>query len=173
MRIVYRISKEDYVEAHNLFAANEKPGYRRVARRFMPWMGGFLIALITVNLITGADRDPIAYLPGFLIGFYFLYCGFALRRYFRRPYAKDKRFQHDFTADISENGVRVLTASSDAQVKWSGFVRYLESERIFMLFVSVFNFIVFPKRALSLGETDEFRELLQRNVTPFKNPVRS
>jgi hypothetical protein len=49
-------------------------------------------------------------------------------------------------------------------MKWSSFVRFLESNDIFMVFIAPLNFIVFPKRAFAAGEANEFRLLLQRNV---------
>ena len=34
-RIVYRISEQDFMEARDLFIANEKPWYRKVSRRLL------------------------------------------------------------------------------------------------------------------------------------------
>jgi hypothetical protein len=131
MRIVYRISEEDYVGARDLFAANEKPWYRRVSRRLLPWLGGLGIVLLLLRyVVVFPDRNPVVTAAGLMIGAYFLYCGFALRRYFRRSYQKDRRFQHDFTADVSEEGVHFVTPNSDSRVKWGGFVRFLESDEI-------------------------------------------
>ena len=39
MRIVYRISEQDFMEARDLFIANEKPWYRKLSRRLLPWVG--------------------------------------------------------------------------------------------------------------------------------------
>ena len=35
MKIVYRISEQDFMEARDLFIANEKPWYRKVSRRLL------------------------------------------------------------------------------------------------------------------------------------------
>jgi hypothetical protein len=103
---------------------------------------------------------------GFIVGFYLLDCGFALRRYFRRLYQKDHRYKHDFTAEISDQGIYIITPFSDAHMKWNSFVRYLESTDIFMVFIAQWNFIIVPKRAFAPGEADQFRVLLQRNIVP-------
>ncbi len=100
------------------------------------------------------------------VGVYFLYCGFGLRLYFRRLYRKDHRFKHEFTAEISDQGIRVVTQFSDAQIKWNGLVRFLESKNIFMVFIARWNFLILPKRAFSGGEADEFRATLQHNIMP-------
>ncbi|MBZ5721443.1 MAG: YcxB family protein [Acidobacteriia bacterium] len=166
MKIAYRISEQDYMNAHDLFVANEKPLYRRFSRRLMPWLGAFVLALQAFFLIVEPHRDLVLVVVGCLVGLLLLYLGFALRRYFRRAYQKDHRYKHDFTAEISDEGIHVVTPFSDSQLKWNSFVRFLESANIFMVFVAEWNFIVFPKRAFAPGEADQFRALLQHNIAP-------
>jgi hypothetical protein len=84
--------------------------------------------------------------------------------WFRRDFQKDDRFKHEFTADISDEGIHIVTPFSDGLVKWNGFVRFLESNEIFMLCVAPWNFFIFPKRAFAQGEITEFRSLLQRKI---------
>jgi len=43
-----------------------------------------------VMVVTDANRKMAAVAS--LIAIYFLYCGFAIRRYFRRSYQNDRRF---------------------------------------------------------------------------------
>jgi YcxB-like protein len=162
MKVVYRVTEQDFVNARDLFVANEKPWYRRYSRRLLPWVGAVVLVTQTLYLILVPHRDIGFTLIGFLAGFYLLYCGLALRFYFRRAYRKDHRFKHEFTAEISDDGVHIVTPFSDSLVKWSGFVRFLESNEIFMVFIAPWNFIVFPKRAFDPGEAVEFRSLLQK-----------
>ena len=164
MKIVYRVSEQDFVDARDLFVANEKPWYRRLSRRLLPWIGAFVLAAQVFYLIVEPHRDIGLVVIGFVVGLYLLYCGLALRRYFRRAYQKDHRFKHELTAEISPEGIHIVTPFSDALVKWNGFVRFLESNNIFMLFIAQWNFIVFPKRAFAQGEVAEFRSLLQQNI---------
>src|SRR5947207_460096 len=163
MNIVYRVSERDFADAHDLFAANE-PWYRRYSRRSLLWFGASVLAAEVYYLIVQTHRDIALVLMGPVVGFSLLYCGFALRYYFRRAYRKDHRFKHEFTADISDEGIHILTPFSDGLVKWNGFVRLLESNNIFMLFIAEWNFIVFPKRAFAGGEITEFKSLLQRKI---------
>jgi len=163
MKIVYRITEKDYMEAQDLFVANE-PWYRRISRRLLPWLGGLMIAIQVVYLTTTSDNNPALVLLGLLVGLYLLYCGFALRRYFRRRYRTDKRYQHEFTAEVSEEGVKVQSENAQSQMKWSTFTRFLESDNIFMLFHAEWVFNIFPKRAFTPEETAEFRELARRSI---------
>jgi hypothetical protein len=166
LKIVYRITEEDYVGAHDLFAANEMPLYRRVSRLLLPWVGAIILLMQVAHLIVVPNRNPAVLGFGFLVGFYFLYCGFALRRYFRRRFRNDRRFRHDFTAEISDEGIHITTLSEDSQVKWSSFIRALESDKIFMLFHAEWIFSIFPKRAFGPGGVDQFRELVRCNIPP-------
>jgi hypothetical protein len=166
MRIVYRISEHDFMEARDLFIANEKPWYRRWSRRLMPWIGGFVLLMQVFYLIIVPHRHIGFTVIGSLIGFYLLYCGFALRRYFRRLYQKDQRFKHDFTDDFSEQDIHVITPFADSHMKWNGFFRFLESDDIFMVFIAQWNFLILPKRAFAPDEADVFRTTIQHNIAP-------
>lgn len=164
MKIFYRITEEDYVGAHDLFAANEMPLYRRVSRLLLPWFGAVILLIQLAYLIVVPNPNLVLLSLGFLVGIYFLYCSFALRRYFRRRFRNDRRFRHDFTADISDEGIHITSPSEDSQVKWSGFIRALESDKIFMLFHAEWIFSIFPKRAFGAGEVELFHELVRRNI---------
>jgi hypothetical protein len=161
MRIVYRVSEEDFIEAGKLRAPSGN-WYRRLSGRPKPWEGGFVLLIGITSLIFTQDR----LLPEFLclMGIYFLYCSFAVPRYFRNQYRSDPSYRDDFTVDISEEGIQFVTVSVDVQMKWSSFVRYLESDKIFKLYHSAVIFNIIPKRAFAPGEADTFRELLIRNI---------
>jgi len=144
MKIVYRITEQDYMAARDLFLANEKPWHRRISRRLIPWLGGLLLTtqMAYVMVVTDANREMAAVAS--LIAIYFLYCGFAIRRYFRRSYQNDRRFQHDFTTDISEDGILITMPTAESRMKWDNFVRFLESDDIFVLFHSDLIFNILP-----------------------------
>jgi hypothetical protein len=161
IRIVYRVSEEDFIETRKVFAKNEK-WVRRLSRRTMPWMGALTLSLVPVILIFGRDR--VDAVPLALMGAYGVYCGFALPRYFRKLYRKDKRYQNEITVDISEDGVHVVTPTTDTRMKWNAINRFLESDKIFLLFHSEWSFSVVPKNAFGPGEVDSFRDLLRRKV---------
>jgi hypothetical protein len=47
----------------------------------------------------------------------------------------------------------------------AAFIRALESDKIFMLFHAEWIFSIFPKRAFSPGEVEQFRELVRCNIS--------
>src|SRR5215469_13568601 len=104
MKITFRLSEADYMDAQKLFAAHE-PTVRRASRRLLPVLGVIVMLLSIVSLIKDPHNSPGLAVITILFGAYMLYCGFALKLYFRKLYRKDRRFQHDYTAEITEDGV--------------------------------------------------------------------
>jgi hypothetical protein len=164
MKIVYRVSQEDYLGTYRMLFANQKPWYRRVSRRLFPWMGGTLLVLEGIAQYLIPHRDLLASAAVSFFGLYFLYCGFAPNLFLRRAYKNNRVFQHDFSADISEDGIHLASVNSETRYKWSGFVRWRESDSVFMLYLSELNFVAFPKRAFAPGEIDQFKELLRFHI---------
>jgi YcxB-like protein len=163
IRITYRISEDDYMDAYDLYVAHE-PWYRRVSRQVMPWLGALIIALQVAALVLGEKDIPPLTITFIAVGLYLLYCGFALRLHFKKLYQNDRRLQFGRTAEISEDGIHVVTPDSDSRMKWSSFVRILESDRVFVLFLARWSFGVVPKSAFATGEVDSFRELAHQKI---------
>ncbi|PYX28929.1 MAG: hypothetical protein DMG80_15410 [Acidobacteria bacterium] len=134
----------------------------------MPWVGAFVLVTHIAVLAIVPRSEMVLVIPGLLVGCYLLYCGFAIRRHFRRLFQKDKRFQHEFNAEISDGGIQIATPFSDSSMKWATFVRFLESDQIFMVFIAEWMFLVFPKRAFVPAEAELFRAQLQHNICPAK-----
>lgn len=162
IKITYRLTEPDYRAAYELFAAHE-PSMRRASRRVLPWLGVLITLLPLASLIKAPHENRGLAVITLLFGIYMVYCGFALKLYFRKLYRSDS-VQHDCTAVIDEEGVHVVTPDSDSRLEWSSYVRILESERIFMLFHSAWIFNIVPKSAFSPGEMEAFRELAYRKI---------
>lgn len=165
MKIVYRLCEQDFTDSSGLFAKSGR-WYRRLMRRVSPWMDGFVAIVGIVGAIL--TRGEGLFLLLSVIGIYFLYRDFALQRHFRARYKTDQRYKQDFSAEISDDGIRVLTPFEDSRMKWSSIVRYLESDDIFMLFHAALIFTIIPKRAFAPGEADAFRELLRKHIQALK-----
>lgn len=58
----------------------------------------------------------------------------------------------------------IQTTDSRADLKWSAFVKCLESKNLFVLYQTALLMNVFPKRAFAPGDLEQFRDLLQRNL---------
>jgi len=72
------------------------------------------------------------------------------------------------STDISEDGILITMPTAESRMKWDNFVRFLESDDIFVLFHSDLIFNILPKRAFTTDEVDRFRELILRKI-PIAN----
>jgi hypothetical protein len=137
---------------------------QKLIRKLFPWAGGIMLVTQALYLIIVPNRDPVLIVAGCSVGLFLLYCGFGLRLSFRKSYRNDRRFKDEFTANISTEDVHIVTPFADSHMKWSTFVRFLESDSVFMVFIAQWNFLVLPKRSFTAEQADEFRRLLQQNV---------
>ena len=71
VKIVYRISEQDFMEARELFIANERPWYRKFSRFLMPWISGAVLLMHMVYLIVVPNRDIFTVIS-LMVGF--TYC---------------------------------------------------------------------------------------------------
>ena len=85
--------------------------------------------------------------------------------FLEETFEKDRRFQQEITAEISEDGIHFVTPNSDARTNWGLFVRYLESDKIFVLYQSNQIMNLLPKRSFGSGEVEQFHQLLQQKVS--------
>jgi len=70
------------------------------------------------------------------------------------------------TLDVTDAGLQFRSQHTDSKVDWSAYVKWLEEKTIFALFPNPKIFIVIPKRAFTVDQVSEFRELLRQHVKP-------
>jgi hypothetical protein len=166
MKITYHITREDFIDAQKLHRAKGPSTVVRAIRLSAKMLAvAIFLILLAWAVISGDRRLWPSLAPLFILGvmwalIFWVWAPF----YWRRSYAKDRRFQHQFTADISEDGVHLESLDFDANLKWPLYVRFLESDRIFLLYQTDRMSNLFPKSALAPGEIEEFRQLLRRKL---------
>lgn len=70
------------------------------------------------------------------------------------------------TLDITDTGLQFRSQHVDSKVDWTAYVKWLEQKTIFALFSNPKIFVVIPKRAFTVDQVSEFRELLRQHVKP-------
>ena len=167
MKISYRVEKEDYVAAQKL---HRSKGQTKMSRALAILGAAFYLCIFLICLIDmTADPTfwPRAVRPLLLIGvIWATYHWILAPVIWRRNYAKDRRFQEQFTAEISDDVIKTQSATFDSTVKWEYFLRVVESHKLFLLYVSPRLFHMIPKRGFAPGEADQFRELLKGKLPP-------
>jgi hypothetical protein len=166
MKISYRISREDYVDAQKLHRAKSPRAFVRALVLAGKVLTG--IGLLTILVLAAVGRDPRVWSNLAPLVFLLAAWAFVMLLWvpfnWRRSYAKDPRLQQEIAADISEDGIHLESPVFDSKVKWGIFVRFLESDRVFVLYQTNRMFNLFPKAAFAPGEAEEFRNLLRRKL---------
>ena len=159
MKLVYRVTEDDFMEARRLAVANEK-WIRRTFRRINPWLGGFVMVLgIGVFVLT---REVVNLFICVFGGFMLYATGLAPTWNSRKRYRNDRRFHTDITTEISVNGLHVVMSGTASDVQWNAIIRSLESDKIFMLFFAEGIFMIIPKRAFAPSDVAAFSDMLHR-----------
>lgn len=90
---------------------------------------------------------------------------YAARKPQCRAMYKSKLAQGRFDVSFGEDGMVSRGKSASAEIKWDGFQKVIESDRIFLLVYSKYGYVTIPKRAFESGDQmDEFRRLLDSRV---------
>lgn len=166
MRISYHITREDFIDAQKLHRSKgPSPLGRAIVLIGKILVGGSILVLIALAAVD-RDRKLWANLAPLIILLVLWLLGMLVWVPFnwRRCYAKDRRLQQEFTADISEEGVHLKSLDFDANLKWSLYLRLLESDRLFLLYQTGRMFNLLPKAAFGPGEIEEFRQLARRKL---------
>ena len=166
MRISYRITREDYIDAQKL---HRSKGRRAVVRGFVVAAKVVVVAcfvLVLVLAVVTKDRNSWSNLAPLLgLGVVWALLLWVWTPFsWRRCYAKDRRWQQQFTADISEDGIHLESVDFDANLKWTIYLRFIESNKVFLLYQTGRMFNLLPKVAFAPGEIEELRELLRRKL---------
>jgi YcxB-like protein len=140
--------------------------YRRSARRIL------IILRIIVATVLGicaiftavAGETTWAIFFGFVclvvVGVLILAPRLAVRSLQNTPF-----YQGKVHVQVDDYGTRFVYETGDSNTQWSGYIRFLETKNLFMLYVSEVMFRPIPKRALSPGQVSELREMLQKKIT--------
>lgn len=166
MNISYRITREDFIDAQKLHRSKGASGVARAIGVGAKVLVGSAFLILIISAAITRDRGVWSNMAPLIV----LLVVWSLAMWiwvplsWRRSYAKDRRLQHEFAASISEEGIHLQSADIDANLKWALYHRFLESDRIFLLYQTNRMFNLFPKSAFAPGEIDEFRQLVRRKL---------
>ena len=79
----------------------------------------------------------------------------------RSQFLQQPSAQGSKTMTLDESGIQWRWKTGQADVEWTNFIRFLESNTVFLLYTSPACFNIIPKRAFTPGQTQPFRDLLQ------------
>jgi hypothetical protein len=120
--------------------------------------GGGTYAQALLNL------RPVAF-----IALIYLVISVAMPTYAGRKQYKGNPSAHspiEVTADGI--GLKFKAVTGESSQNWAGFLRWIETKRIFSLYSSQYFFQAIPKRSMTPEQVNEFRDLLKRNIVTNK-----
>ena len=83
----------------------------------------------------------------------------------KRVFRQQKSLQREFTISWDANGVRTKSENGEFSSSWSDFLRWKESEALFLIYLSDIQFLMIPKRAFGdKVEIEGFRGHLAQRI---------
>jgi hypothetical protein len=165
MEITYQLTTNDFHRTLKAYRA------QHWSTRWVFRFGvGFVIAVFVFGLaalIVAPGRvPPQSLMPIFVLGAMWLVLLWVTPYFWARSQLRGSpSAKSAVTMDISESGVHMRSQYVDSNMAWPTFVRCVEEERVFALFMSPKSAIPIPKRAFAPNQLEEFRELIRRKLT--------
>jgi YcxB-like protein len=156
----------------DICATNENLAPRVRRSRFASMMAGLLLSVSPFLAAPGLwppDKFLLGMEPMALILFV---CAFQnARRRARKVYAAavtDKEYE----ATIDDGGVTTSSPVGRGEMKWEAFQRVIEGDEAIALVADAMMY-VFPKRAFTSSELEEFKELIASHIPVWDGKTRT
>jgi hypothetical protein len=138
-----------------------------------PWRAYILVIAGTLLLLGGLWSATTAgfsdALPLLLPGAFAFLVPVLLRVFRQSCIERDFRLHPGFAKEglmiVDDESLRIEEEFERRETKWPAFTKFQETDNLFMLFEGARNVRMFPKRAFSQQEQDEFRRLLSSKIT--------
>ena len=164
--VTYSVALEDFINAQRLHRARLSWWRRSLRWLISVWVLLVFCAGLASWVTTNGLRFNAHILPVLVVCLGWLLAVWMLPKYsWRKTFEKDQRLHQEVTIRISGEGIHFVTPNSDARAGWGLFTRYLESDKIFVLYQSNQIMNVIPKRFFGSGEVQQFHELLREKVS--------
>jgi hypothetical protein len=165
MEISYQLVADDY--RHGMRAWQLNSAWRRWSFRF----GLVLMPMLLVgSAILLFSVPELRLVSGFSLGIAVLW---LLAVYLspwlqgRMQFRRMPSAHSPMTMTFSDSGLQVRSEHYDSHVNWSTYIGWAEEKSVFVLFPQPRIYVPIPKRAFTVEQQNEFRELLRRNIKPL------
>jgi hypothetical protein len=161
MELRYQCNLADYQEA--LLSRDPKPVEKKILYSLIGCVFAVLSMATMANLGVRQGMAAVVLIVIFLL-FWLVWqpvCQFLLRRDFE----KNPNFSMEQVVSVDDDGLHFTSEIDRSDVKWHAYSRSRETKNLLLLFQGPRLFQVFPKRAFSDKQLDEFRSLLNMKIT--------
>jgi hypothetical protein len=158
MKITYKLTKTEYLEALQL---HHKKGIRRI---LMAVYMAFAVAVIIIGTDFSNTREIIRnfLVLFFALSFYMLLTRIISTYQSKKIYEKSETLSNEVILRVSGKGIKVDNQS--ASIPWDVFSKYKENNDYYILYTSISNFKIIPKRVLSELERKEFTNYFDKYI---------
>lgn len=122
--------------------------------------GWFLFLAVFSVIFT--PRVWLNYTLPLLLAAAYLYLYYCAHRI---AYRRNAGLFGDIVVNISDEGVHIMTSNSESTVPWSRYQRWLESDKVFLLYMGERTFNIIPKRVIAPEQQETLRVVLQRKIS--------
>jgi hypothetical protein len=162
MKISYKLTQEEFLEGQRAYCS-------RLASKFVRFNYRFAIPVAVVLVVEGIA--VFALRLNSIIGAISMGWGLwmLLSRAILWPIRMKKEFAQypdmDLSMEFAEEGMAAQTSFGKSELLWSRMTRFIETEKVFVLFAPPRFVYTVPKRAFLAYELEQFRSLLQKKIS--------
>jgi len=165
MKITFQLTLDDFLAAQHLHATRDSlRKFFYVLKNFIyPIIG--LIFLLFAILISRTDGysggdSMLLIASGIFLALFPLY----VRLLWKRCYKRTRSGNGDCNVLFNQDGLLIDGQFSKGEMSWKAFKSYLESAKVFNLYLAPGKFLVIPKRVLAPESIEELRALLLEQI---------
>jgi hypothetical protein len=172
MILAYSLTKEDAIQFHYYtgWASPEKKQYR--IKYYLKSISSGLIAFLAYFILRKPENKLTFLLIGFsaalIFGCLLSYWGVHVRykrkieKFYNNP--NNEGLFAKTELNITEYGLTSKDEKGESKFKWDAFVKKIETEGYFYLFLSSAQAVIIPKRVLNAQEAKELSALFLQNL---------
>jgi len=158
MKIRYKLSKEEYLEAIKL---HQKMGFRKLMIAVYIMVS---VAIVVITTDYSSTRDIFRNFGALFFGisFYLLLSKMLGEYHSKRVYDKNETLSEEVTLRVSAKGIRV--GNNEKAIPWDTFSKYKEDDNYVILYTGIANFKIIPKSVMNNVELKEFISLIEKHI---------
>ncbi len=158
MKIKYKLSKEEYLEAIKL---HQKMGFRKLMIAVYIMMA-VTVVLISTDYSSGREIFRNFGALFFAVAFYLLLTKMLGEYQSKKLYERSETLSKEVSLRVSAKGIRV--GNNEKPIPWDTFSKYKEDDNYVILYTGIANFKIIPKSAMNAVELKEFMGLIEKHI---------
>jgi hypothetical protein len=158
MKIEYKLSEEEYLESVNL---HHVMGYRKLMI-FIYIAFAATVVVITTDYSEGREIFRNFGALFFAVAFYLLLTKMLGNYQSKKLYERSDTLSKESILRVTAKGIRV--GENEKAIPWKTFTKYKENEKYFLLYTSLNNFKIIPKRVMTKINLEEFSTTLEKHI---------